>query len=206
MVGVAGVDRTHQGVDETLEHLVAETIADQASETVVMWRRPGEHQVQGGAGHAAGTQQAGPDQAGQAGGHAEHQTLRDGVEGLAMPDVGVTRGWRHQVVDTEFGTQRTGPRNPGQEGIGGLVDLGQPGKWGGLQLAPDPIGFEQRDAGRGRRGEQFPGGRQPGDTGTDDGNGRFGALAHEATATTRSANAAITPGSSFIDVVRAKAI
>ena len=127
-VGVGGVDAADQCIDETLVDLVAEPHPDQRADRVRWVAGPWQQRFDGGAQLAGHAQQAARRQGGEVAGHAEQQAVGDAVQ-AAVPDEGARRRWRRELgAEADPLGQGGALGNPGEEGVGALVDGRAPGE------------------------------------------------------------------------------
>ena len=143
-VGVAGVHAAQQGRDQALEHLVAHPAAHQLAHRLVT-ARPGRTlvgahgQVLGGPLDPGRRHRAGGGQRVEIGGDAEHQAVGERPKLTEAVEVGLAGGRRDQlVIEPELAAQVDRVGDPGQEGVGGLVD-GPPGEGRGADLAAEAL-------------------------------------------------------------------
>ncbi len=182
VVDTTGVDPAYQGVDQALDHRASESFSDDLPDRPVAHGRTQApvwfDQVPGHPQRLRRGEDPRPEQGPPPGRDTEVQPVGHGPEPAPRPDGGARRPYRDQLVGgVELVDQPGGLGPPAQEGIGGQVD--RPAvELGGAELASGPTARLQDMDDRGRasvpaRGrDQFPGRRQPGDPGPDDGDGR----------------------------------
>ena len=127
VIAVAGVDAAHERADEAVEHLVAQSPADQVAHALVGAAGRavvGRHEVQAGAGDTLGGQHARGGHRVEVGGHAQELVGRQAPQIAVVEHVGRTRGRGHQLGgDAQLGAELDGLGHPCQEGVGGFVEL-----------------------------------------------------------------------------------
>jgi hypothetical protein len=207
LAGVAGVDAADQRVDQPIQHLRAEPLLDERPEVVGGGMAAPHERFEHRPRLARPAQQVRAGQRAEAGGHPQHQSVRDGVQRAVPPDVGPAGRGRHKVVEAQLLGEVDGPGHPGEEGVGALVDRGQAGEGRGADLAAQPlVGLEHRHPRRRDLAVADPVAEvvrraQARDAASDDGD-----VGHRpARCITSSATASSTTGSSFTHAVRAKA-
>ncbi len=176
-VGVAGVDAADEGVDDALEHLVAEARADQLADRAVALG-PVTGQFAGRVGRVVevaagdldglGRHQAAGGELVEVGGHAEDVGLGQAPQGAPHPEVGGGLVGADQLVEqAQLLAEVDRPRHAGEEGVRAQLD-GQAGEGLRLDLAAEAVArLEQDDLGLGVLG-QLVGGGEAGDAAADD--------------------------------------
>ena len=191
--GVAGVDAAEQRVDQAHRHLAAEAAADEVGDGEVL---PASR-----SGAAPGPGRRGARPVGESSRDRRTGTIRPGTPSIrpsgrarslpADPQQGPPRLRGDQLgVDAELPAQAQAVGDPGDEGVGALVD-GEAGERRGRDVAAQPARLEDGDLGGEGPGGQLPGGGQAGDAATDHRHVHAGG----ASAWTRSTRRASTSGS-----------
>ncbi len=160
--GVAGVHPAEQGLDQSLDHLVAEPRGDEVA----------DRHVVGDVGRGLGGRARQPLRAQHPAGRElvevegdAHERARQRAQGSARPDPG-RRGGRVQDLGAELVGQVQPLGAAGQHRLGADVD-GEPGDLGAAQLPAELRGRLEQQHVAPRRGEPARG-DQPGDSPTDD--------------------------------------
>ncbi len=166
-LGVAGVDPADERIHESLEHFATESVRHHRPERVIRRWPTGQQWLEGSPCHATGAQDARAGDRKELGGHAEHEPRRQSAELAPSPHVGAPDRGRDQVTaEPESPAQLDCFGHPGEERVGGLVDI-ESREARGADVPTEPIaGLEHRDP-RACVGE-LERAREPGDAASDD--------------------------------------
>ncbi len=165
--GAAGMDASHQRVDEPIGDLRAESAGDEVSDREVTGdQRARQDEIPRRPDQSEGREQARSGEWRQVLGYAQYQPVGQGPQAALPPEQGASLLRGDQIVDPQLLTQLESVGHPGYERVRSGIDEA-PFEDPRLYAAAEGSRLED---GHLRIRAQLPGGGQPGDTATDDGN------------------------------------